>query len=172
MNVTFHVLASFATTAALSTVKATNQRARFSLLAAGLIAGVILHGILDILPHSYPINSILDVMLALILFAVGSLLVVKAQRLLFLACYLGAILPDLVDLGPAILNKRLGTTFPVIKLFPWHWKMYSGSIYDGSKSVESALSHMVVLVGSLLLLFWLHDNIFRFDKIVHWLKRT
>ena len=172
MNVTFHVLASFATTAALSTINAGTQRARFLLLVAGLIAGVILHGILDILPHSYPINSILDVVLALILFAVAWPLVVKAQRLLFLACYLGAILPDLIDLGPAILNKRLGTTFPVIKLFPWHWKMYSGSIYDGSKGFESALSHVVVLGASLLLLFWLHNNIFRFDKIVYWLRRT
>jgi hypothetical protein len=60
------------------------------------------------------------------------------------ACFLGAIFPDLADLGPAILNKQMQLNLPTVKIFPWHWKQYSGSIYDGSRQWLSLLNHLLV----------------------------
>ena len=112
-----------------------------------------MHGMLDYVPHSYPIPSSLDVVISLALFF-GSLFVVGSRRwLTFTVCFLGSIFPDLVDLGPALLNRHLGWSIPVVKVFPWHWRQYSGSVYDGSRSAESVLYHLLVLASSFSLLW-------------------
>lgn len=143
MNVTFHTLTALATAAVLSsrqeaqTSRSSAARDRLPVLAVGFVAGVIVHGLLDIAPHSYPIRSGADVVLSLSLCAAAIALGKPQHRLLVGACFLGAIFPDLVDLGPAILNKRLGWSVPVVKVFPWHRPQYSGSIYDGSRVYAS-----------------------------------
>lgn len=111
-----------------------------------------MHGLLDYLPHAYPINSVVDVVLSLALISIMLLLTERGRWLLLGVCFIGAIFPDLVDLGPAIVNIRLGWSLPVFKIFPWHWREYSGSIYDGSRGVESFLYHLIVAGGSLALL--------------------
>lgn len=159
MNVTFHTLTSLAVAAALSarqTKSVSNEMFAFSdvsLLIVGFIGNLLLHGLLDYLPHSYPIKSAVDVVLSLGLFGVGLVLVRKPYRLLVAACFLGGIFPDLVDLGPAILNKQLGWHLPVVKIFPWHWRQYSGSIYDGSRKLDSLVAHVVVIGASLSILY-------------------
>ena len=43
---------------------------------------------------------------------------------LFAAVFAGALLPDVIDLGPAMMRRlaRLGRTIgPVKHIFPWHW---------------------------------------------------
>ena len=45
--------------------------------------------------------------------------------------FLGAVLPDLVDLGPEIARKLLDLPVPALfagHLFPWHWPDGSGSL--------------------------------------------
>jgi hypothetical protein len=45
---------------------------------------------------------------------------------------LGAVLPDLVDLGPPLCRKLLALPIPVVMhapLFPWHWTDGSGSLH-------------------------------------------
>ena len=96
-----------------------------------------MHGLLDWIPHSYPIDSAADVSVSLVLLTVVMILVQPKHRFLFGACAFGVLAPDLVDLGPALINKRLGWSLPVFKFFPWHWRQYSGSIYDGSHRMES-----------------------------------
>lgn len=80
----------------------------------------------------------------------------KETRWILFICFLGAVFPDLVDLGPAIINKQAQLNLPVVKLFPWHWKEHSGSIYDGSRSWLSVANHMVVagVSGCLILRYW------------------
>lgn len=150
MNVIFHTLASLTTVAVLS--RKIKQRNAFSFpplnaylfLAAGFTVGILIHGILDYAPHNYPLPSVIDVFLSLFLLA-AALVVVKLHLwLLTIVCFTGGIFPDLVDLGTAIINKRLGTNLPVVKVFPWHWSHYSGSIYDGSRQIESAVYHLTV----------------------------
>jgi hypothetical protein len=167
MNVTFHALASFATAAVLSSkLKSADSRRLFApadlpILAVGFVAGVLMHGLLDYAPHAYSIKSAVDVLLSLALFSIALLLAGRRHWLLLGVCFLGCVFPDLVDLGPAIVNKRLGWSLPVVKVFPWHWREYSGSIYDGSRGVESFLYHLIVAGGSLILLYAYRRQLFR-----------
>jgi hypothetical protein len=146
MNVTFHVLTGIGMAAALSPRQ---PQVAVASLAAGLGATIALHGLLDYVPHSYPIRSGADVILALVLLGAAWLLAKPHLRLLLITCFLGSILPDLIDLGPGILNRHAGLHLPEVKLFPWHWKQYSGSIYDGSRNTESTALHLLVLAGAI-----------------------
>ncbi len=144
MNTTFHMLAGVATAAAYSQ---TATRRPITVLGLGFATSVALHGVMDYVPHSYPIKPAADVILALALFAGAFCLAKREARPLLIACCLGAIFPDLVDLASAILNRRAGLSLPVVHLFPWHWKEYSGSIYDGSRRVASFSAHLLVLLA-------------------------
>jgi hypothetical protein len=155
MNVTFHTLLGLATAAVLASRQgqprglALATSADLPLLGAGFMIGIAAHGALDFAPHSYPIKSAADVLLSLGLFGSALLLTRSRHWLLLVACFAGCIFPDVVDLGPAVLNKRLGWSLPVVTAFPWHRRPYSGSIYDGSRSAESLLYHLVVAGASL-----------------------
>ena len=158
MNVVFHTLASVATAAVLSTElkeKPINSTTGLTVLVIGFGTGILLHGLLDWSPHQYPLPSVLDVGVGLILFSIVFMLAHKEARWILFVCFLGAIFPDLVDLGPAILNKQMQLQLPVVKIFPWHWKEYSGSIYDGSRCWLSILNHLIVagISGWLILRF-------------------
>jgi hypothetical protein len=167
MNVTFHILSAVGASAVLSSAakdpgpgQSTPSR-HWPLLAVAFVTGVLLHGLLDWIPHSYPINPVADVSASLILLTVVTILVQPKHRFLFGACALGALAPDLVDLGPVLINKRLGWSLPVFKFFPWHWRQYSGSIYDGSHRIESLLLHLAVVGISLILTYLYRDRFFR-----------
>ena len=154
MNVAFHTVAALATAAVLSSryrVRTTLPSSGF-LPAIGFIIGVLLHGLLDYAPHSYPFDSRLDVALSLALASLAISLSKAKNRFLVLACYSGSIFPDLIDLGPAAINRSFGWSLPTVKIFPWHWHRYSGSVYDGSRSLESLLLHIVVVALSIGLL--------------------
>ena len=160
MNVTFHTLAALGTAAALSSKEQFSAHGRTSILLAGFGAGVLLHGVADYLPHSYPIAPGLDTVLSLTLFAAAFAFAKRQHRLLIGACFLGALFPDLVDLGPSIINHRLGWSVPAVKIFPWHWRQYSGSIYDGSRLFDSLLLHLVVIGLSVSLLYTYRRELF------------
>lgn len=167
MNVTFHTVAALATAAILSSrhrvrapVQSSGRDAPF-LPAIGFVVGVLLHGLLDYVPHSYPLDSRLDVSLSLTLASLAIVLSKPKNRFLVLACYLGCIFPDLIDLGPAAINKSFGWSLPTVKIFPWHWHRYSGSVYDGSRSLESLLFHIVVVALSIGLLCGYRRALFR-----------
>lgn len=159
MNVTFHVLGALATAAVLSPRREDPgperllARSDAPLLAAGFGAGVLLHGLLDWAPHSYPIRSAADAALGLALFLAAAAAARRRRRLLLAVCFLGCLFPDLTDLGPAIANRRLGCSLPTFTLFPWHRPEHSGSIYDGSRRAESLLCHLLAVGSSLALLY-------------------
>ena len=150
MNVTFHTAGALATAAFLSSTQSRpaseKTAARPSVLIAviGFVAGAVEHGVMDHVPHSYPIPSGMDVAFSLILFTVAVALTKPQFRVLVTACFMGSIFPDLVDLGPPILNRHFGWSLPTVRLFPWHWPQYSGSLYHGMKRFQSAVSHAVV----------------------------
>lgn len=166
MNVTFHTLTALATAAVLNSRSAAPEKRRNSgsgglkLPAIGFTAGVILHAMLDYIPHTYPIKSGLDVMISLGLFPAAIIFANRSYRPLIGACFLGSIFPDLIDQGPVILNKHLGWSVPVVKVFPWHWPRYSGSIYVGRMTSISAICHLLVAGLSLSLLFVYGRNLF------------
>ena len=165
MNVIFHTLASVATAAVLSTQlkekKPINSTTGLTILVIGFTAGILLHGLLDWSPHQYPLPSALDVVVSLILFSVVFTLAHQKARWILTVCFLGSVFPDLVDLGPAILNKQMQLNLPVVKIFPWHWKQYSGSVYDGSRYWLSILNHLVVVGISGCLILWYRQSLIR-----------
>jgi hypothetical protein len=159
MNVTFHTLAGLAIAAALCPKQesAAQPQKPFAAatalrLIAGCIAGVLSHGVLDLIPHTYPIKSTIDPFLSLILFSVAILLAKKQCWMLIFACFLGSILPDIVDHAPAILNHRLGWSLPVIGFFPWHWPVYSGSVYGSARTSVSIAMHLTLIALCLRLI--------------------
>jgi len=122
----------------------------------------LIHGILDFLPHNYPLPSKIDVVLAVVLLIAAAFLAQKQNRFLILICFIGAVFPDIVDLSPGILNKHVGIFLPQLsfKVFPWHWKEYSGSIYDGSRNFESFVYYTLVFLISILLIFLYRKKLF------------
>jgi len=153
MNVTFHVLAGLATAALLCNGDMECPRERgarpWQAGLAGCVTGIGIHGLLDWLPHAYPIPSVVDVILALCVVSVAVGCAQRRHRLLVLASFLGAVLPDVVDLAPQLMNRHMGTALPVVRVFPWHWPAYSGSLYDGSRALESAVHHVWVVGASI-----------------------
>ncbi|MBX7171087.1 MAG: hypothetical protein K1X72_09020 [Pyrinomonadaceae bacterium] len=164
MNVTFHTLGSIATAAVLSPTGNWRSVAALKRYAIGFVSGILIHGILDFLPHNYPLPSKFDVAFAIVLLILTLWLAQKQNRLLVLICFIGSILPDVIDLGAGIANKHLGIPVPQLdfKFFPWHWEEYSGSIYDDSHSFESAIFHLLFLLICFILIYAYRKSIFRF----------
>ena len=170
MNVTFHAIAGIATAAALSfkpnDIKDSSISSAIIKCLAGFVIGISIHGVLDFLPHEYPFRPAFDVLLALSLLTAAFVLTQKQNRFLLTVCFLGQIFPDLVDLGPAILNKYFGLALLFSgKIFPWHWQKFSGSIYDGSRRIESMLYHATLLLSSGCLLYFKRKQFFNFGKV-------
>jgi hypothetical protein len=169
MNVSFHTLTALAVASAMSSRKRFANSAQpfissdVPFLAVGFAIGVFSHGLLDVTPHAYPIKAVADVFLGLIVFVSAFIFAKTRNRLLVAACFAGCVFPDLVDLGPAILNKHLGCSLPVVKVFPWHWLRFSGSIYDGSRPMVSLLAHLMVVVASLGILCAFRKSLFAWE---------
>jgi hypothetical protein len=168
MNVTFHAIGSFATAAVLSLKGTENRRSRSALMKylIGFVTGILVHGVLDLSPHQYPIPSKVDVILAPVLLLLFLFCSQKQDYPLILACFAGCVFPDIIDLGPVIVDKYLGISLPRLpfRLFPWHTKEYSGSIYDGSRNNESNIYHILVLVIGFGLIYAYRKNLFKFGK--------
>lgn len=171
MNVTFHAVASLG----ISHLAARNlapdsidtfDRRDTPVLITAFVAAILSHGVLDGLKHGYPIHYAIDPPLALLL-AVGWCAIVKRRfRILVATAFIGAVLPDLIDLGPAIANRLLGWHLPTFRphLFPWHRVDGSGSLYPlegapgrpghgdldaGDNRIVSATNHAIILFLSI-----------------------
>jgi len=89
---------------------------KFGLFAFAFAANIALHGAMDLLPHSHPIPSYLDMVLAL---AIAFLIffIKKPYRILAVSCYLGSVIPDVIDMGIFRVLRSDG-----FRIFPWHLK--------------------------------------------------
>jgi hypothetical protein len=176
MNVTFHLASAIGLGHAASRYVRTPDFSGWygpgdaTLLAPVFALGIFSHGILDGLWHQYPVPMRLDPLLSLILFLLWNAFIQRRFRLLLGVAFLGAILPDLVDLGPAIagqfglhlpnLSRLLGLHLPAAHLFPWHWPQGSGSIFDGSRRFVSLTNHFIVICFSAVAV-WANRGIFK-----------
>lgn len=135
MNVLFHLAAGLGIALAVcSDVPEPKTMIRAS---AGAFIAFVSHALLDYTPHCYPIHSKLDFIAGFILLVTLSIFARKGYKRIIFATLCGAILPDIIDLLPSIVSKQSGINLPAYpKIFPWHWKIYSGSIYDGSCSTS------------------------------------
>jgi hypothetical protein len=167
MNVTFHALTSFGIShLAARSLDGSATRAfegrDVRLLVPAFVAGVLSHGLLDGLKHGYPIPYVADPPLALALGVAWCAVVRARYRILFAAVFVAVMLPDLLDLGPAIANRLFGWHLPTFgrHIFPWHWADGSGSLYPlhgappraghgaldaGDNQIVSITNHAIVL---------------------------
>jgi hypothetical protein len=157
MNVIFHTTAAIGATVLLTdTARLGGKPTLGQIMPTAFytfLIGIILHGALDFIPHCYPINSKVDAVAGLSMILTTVWLTNRHYRPISgLAC-LGSIFPDVVDLGPKIINKQLnlGLTLPD-NIFPWHWHEYSGSLYHEPCNV-STLNHFVLLLTTGIILW-------------------
>jgi hypothetical protein len=161
MNVIFHTTAAIGITVLFTETdkidNSSNIRNVFKTSVLVFVIGVISHGVLDYIPHCYPINSKLDVILGLIIMTSTLLFINKCYWLITAFSFIGSIFPDLVDLLPSILNKHIGLNLPIKdKIFPWHWHDYSGSIYSGDCNLSIINHLLLVLTVSIICLYKKH----------------
>lgn len=156
MNVLFHITTALGATVLLTdTVRLGTKPTLTQVMPTSICVfsvGIISHGALDFIPHCYPINSKVDAIAGLLMILAAMWLTNRHFRAITgLAC-LGSIFPDIVDLGPKIINKQLNLQLSLPdNIFPWHWQNYSGSIYNGTCSI-STVNHLLLLltVGAVL----------------------
>ncbi len=157
MNELFHVISGIGITAILTDTETAEDKSslqnKLPVVFYACSAGFITHAVLDYLPHTYPIKPKVDVIVSMILISILVLSARKSYRLIVAGSLLGCILPDLIDIGPKMLNSYFGLSVPIHRqLFPWHWKSYSGSLYGRGYTV-SAINHSVFFM-LLLIIFW------------------
>lgn len=158
MNVLFHLAAGFGI--ALAVCPEAAQPKVWSTAATGAFIAFASHALLDYTPHCYPINSKIDFIGGFILLLALTFFARKEYRLIIFATLSGAVLPDIIDLLPAILNKQFNLELPIYtKVFPWHWKNYSGSIYTNECHVSNI--NIGLLLFSVLLVVLLKKSMVR-----------
>ena len=170
MNIFFHTATAISVAVLLTdTEKIKPNLALQKTISTAFLAfiiGIISHGILDYVPHCYPIPPKIDAVIGLSIILSLTFLAQKTYRFIVFAAFVGSIFPDLIDLLPAILNKYLALQLPIAeKIFPWHFHEYSGSIYSSKCSVSS-FNHFVLLF-TVFMLIWSRkkdtQTIFPFD---------
>jgi hypothetical protein len=165
VNVSFHALAGIAiaheTGGRLGEISAfpaphggPPSAARAWSTAFGL--AVLSHGILDGLPHYYPLGTWLDAAVSTALVAIWLVRIRPVLRVPLLVMCLAAISPDIIDHVPRDLNRHLGLHLPELpKLFPWHWRTGSGSMpgTTGPLWRESMTNHGIVVAFCAVVIF-------------------
>jgi hypothetical protein len=156
MNVLFHTVISIGISAAIinpKTIKEGNNFTKVKFIIILFCLGIFSHGVLDIIPHCYPINSKIDFLLSSFLIFAITFLTIKNYRILLAFSFLGALFPDIVDLLVPILNKYVNLNLHVHEnYFPWHWKIYSGSIYI-SDCTYSTIYQAILVLGVTLICY-------------------
>jgi len=155
----------------------TLRRSDLPIVAGAAVVAFLSHGVLDGLKHGYPFSPLLDIVLGASI-AAGWCLAVRARFVsLFAAVFFASVLPDLIDLAPAMLKSKLGIDLHLEaggRIFPWHWPDGSGSMFPSSSAAPdrfrildagqnraiSAVNHAIVLAVAAACI-WLNPSVFR-----------
>lgn len=116
MNITYHTMLGVASSAVLvKTIPNLENSKIYKIAPIAIAVNIILHGVLDLLPHSYSLMMIKDGLISLFLIGLSIIFIKRKYKLLTLTCIFGAILPDVID-------KIIIRTNPIINsyIFPWH----------------------------------------------------
>lgn len=143
MNVIFHAVVAAAIAHSSASCLPDQDGPAFRPSDLGVIVpaftvAILSHGILDGLKHGYPVSARLDIAGASLLSLLWLIAVRSRLTVLFAAAFAGAFLPDVIDLGPAMVRRLAGlggTGGPVKHLFPWHWQDGSGSLYPAARHI-------------------------------------
>jgi hypothetical protein len=148
VNVAFHELVGIALAHEAATSSESRQPPGAKRWGWTCALAVASHGIIDALPHYYPLAPWEDATASLVLVAVWCALVPRWMRKPLLLVCVAALLPDIVDHLSDDLRKHLGLPLPVLpNLFPWHWPEGSGSWRgrSGPNWIVSVVNHAIVV---------------------------
>ena len=146
MNVLFHMAVGATIIVGITKINEESQFENKKISLFGFVLGVLSHGILDYIPHCYPINSKVDVISSLIIFLLLVYYVKNKFKILVIAILLGSIFPDLIDLSPGIMNSLFNINLPIFDtIFPWHFQNYSGSIYINNCNISN-INHVLTIL--------------------------
>jgi len=156
VNLIFHTVFSVSTSPVISK-KIVKSDKTLKYLGLGFISNIIMHGVMDLVPHDYPITTMMDVFISFALFFLAIIFVKKEFRSAVFFCFLGGALPDLVDKG-FFRVLRMNS----IKLFPWHWSNVINFFYKWYKhNWLFTMGNILAIVVSLCLLWANRKFIFK-----------
>ena len=124
MNLVFHTIFSISTSP-ICAKKIVEGDKPLKYLALGFIGNIIGHGVMDLVPHNYPLTMKTDLPISFTIFLLSIIFVKKEFLTSVFFCFLGGALPDLIDKGflPIVgINN--------FKIFPWHWYTIINFFYD------------------------------------------
>jgi hypothetical protein len=115
VNLIFHTVFGIST-APLCAKRIVEGNKPLKFLTLGFVGNIIGHGIMDLVPHNYPLTRNTDVLISFGIFLISMLFVKKKYISSVFFCFLGGSFPDLIDKA----------VFPIIglgrlKIFPWNW---------------------------------------------------
>ena len=164
MNVLFHVAVGVTIFSGVSKKGTNKGQTSISVYVSSFVIGILSHGILDYIPHCYPLNSKVDVILSLLSILFFIYIVNKQSKLLMMITLFGCVFPDIIDLSLGILNSILNINLPDFdNIFPWHFHDYSGSIYN-NECIVSNVNHLLTLVFCIIIVFLNKNN---FKKVLN-----
>lgn len=163
MNLVFHTLFSISTSPICAKKIAKNNKP-FKYLTLGAIGNIIGHAIMDLVPHDYPLTTKIDVLISFVIFLLSILFVKKEYVYSILFCFLGGVLPDLIDkaLLPIIGLRQLD-------IFPFHWaniinffyKWYTFQMFE----VFNILAMLVSLILLVINIKFITNNMLKYTKV-------
>lgn len=160
MNLVFHTVFSISNSTICAKKIEENKKLYLSL---GFVGNIIAHGIMDILPHDYPLTRNTDAFISFAIFLLSIVFVKKEYALCVLSCFFGGVLPDLID---KLILPIMG--FRQFKLFPFHWANAINFFYKWYKFEMFELFNVLVVVVSLGILLvnikFIINNMLRFTK--------
>ena len=114
MNLIFHTVFSISTAPICAKyIGEGNKKIKY--LTLGFAGNIIGHGIMDLIPHNYPLTRNTDLLVSCGIFLLSMIVVKKEYVSSVFYCFLGGVFPDLID--KAFL-PIIGLNY--LKIFPWH----------------------------------------------------
>jgi hypothetical protein len=147
VNLVFHTVFSISASS-ICAKKIVEDNRPLKYLTLGFIGNLVGHGIMDIIPHDYPLTLKTDIPISFAIFLLSMILVNKRYITSVLFCFLGGVLPDLIDKA----------FFPIIglrylKVFPWHWSAIINFFYKWyTPSMFKVFNILAIIVSFALLL--------------------
>lgn len=107
LNLVFHTAFSISTSSVLSK-NIEQKHSTIKYLVMGFIGNILVHGVMDLIPHNYPIQTKFDILFSVAMFLLTIIIVNKKFVPMGFCCFLGGALPDIIDKG---LFRIMHTTY-------------------------------------------------------------
>jgi len=166
MNLVFHTVFSISnSTICAKKIRKDNKPLKY--LVFGFIGNIIGHGIMDLIPHNYPLTITTDISVSCAIFLLSMIFVKREFITSVFFCFLGGALPDLIDKGIfriVHLNN--------LKAFHWHEPVVINFFYKWYSSISHLFNMFNILVIIFSVCLLLLNRIFIFQHMLKFTKKS